>query len=190
MSTTPRTDAEASDGYYETDMGCRIYLQSWDYKKDPDGEVVPADFARQLERELAVANERIANLEASTIHSCHDQCQRVECVLRRKLAEVEKERDEYKYVAATLDDLYVAGQHRIAELEQELAVSKSQFEAMALSFTDKWRRLAELEAENKRLLGVVHGYEVVINRDLRPDEKVRFINLFYARGGSAMEADK
>lgn len=98
---TPRTDAAAfsatterpSDGDYEL-------------------EVVDAGFARGLEL-------RIANLEAGSIHSCHDQCQRTECVLRRRVAELEKERDEYKYVAATLDDLYVAGQHRIAELEKD-----------------------------------------------------------------------
>ena len=42
MSDTPKTDAEA--GYYDA-SGC--------WKPRVDGECVPADFARQLERELA-----------------------------------------------------------------------------------------------------------------------------------------
>jgi hypothetical protein len=106
MSDTPRTDAEEAQQTQR--YGCFM---------------VKSDFARQLERELNAADERIADLEAGSIHSCHDQCQRIECVLRR----------------------------RVAELEQELAVSKNQFEAMALSFTDKWRRLAELEKDKERL---------------------------------------
>jgi predicted nuclease with TOPRIM domain len=134
MSTTPRTDA-----------------LEFNYATSGGGWGRPFDFARQLERELAVANERIANLEAGSIHSCHDHCQRVECVLRRRVAELEKERDEYKYAAESLDALYVNAARTIAELEQELAMSKSQFEAMAVAFTDNQRRLAELEQGKARL---------------------------------------
>lgn len=46
-SPTPETDAEAMDGiccYGDP-------LKSWDYKPSKDGEVVPAEFARKLERE-------------------------------------------------------------------------------------------------------------------------------------------
>jgi hypothetical protein len=106
MSDTPRTD-----------------VLEFNYATNGGGWGRPFDFARQLERELNAANERIANLEAGSIHSCHDQCQRIECVLRR----------------------------RVAELEQELAVSKNQFEAMAVAFTDNQRWLAELEKDKERL---------------------------------------
>lgn len=47
MSETPQTDSEAMDGiccYGDP-------LKSWDYKPSKDGEVVPAEFARKLERE-------------------------------------------------------------------------------------------------------------------------------------------
>jgi len=154
MNDTPRTDeAQFGTGRVSVDFARQLERElNYCQKRLAQVNEEYETFERTTDSEathwanlLHAANERIANLEAGSIHSCHDQCQRTACVLRRKLAEVEKERDEYKYVAATLDDLYVAGQHRIAELEQELAVSKSQFEAMALSFTDKWRRLAELE---------------------------------------------
>jgi DNA repair exonuclease SbcCD ATPase subunit len=117
-----------------------------------------------------------------------EHCQTLEAELHAanaRIAELESQRDNWRVSSVCREQAA-----RIAELDQELAMSKSQFESMAVAFTDNQRRLAEMEAENKRLLGVVHGYEVVINRDLKPDEKVRFINLFYARGGSAMEADK
>jgi predicted nucleic acid-binding Zn-ribbon protein len=44
-----------------------------------------------------------------------------------------------------------AAKARIAELEQELAMSKSQFEAVGVAFTDNQRRLAELEKDKARL---------------------------------------
>jgi septal ring factor EnvC (AmiA/AmiB activator) len=109
MSTTPRTDQALS----ATIDACGFL------KKDVHGPLT--DFARQLEAELAQANERIANLEAGSIHSCHDQCQRVECVLRRRVAELEQERDEYKYAAESLDALYVKAARTVAELEQDKA---------------------------------------------------------------------
>ena len=62
---TPKTDAEAMDGEWRSDQGCRMTLATWDYKKDKDGHVVPADFARELEREirrLKQTLEGIANM--------------------------------------------------------------------------------------------------------------------------------
>jgi hypothetical protein len=47
MSDTPETDAEAMDGI----DGYGDPLKTWDYKASKDGEVVPAEFARRLERE-------------------------------------------------------------------------------------------------------------------------------------------
>jgi len=56
MSYTPETDAEAMDGidpYGDP-------LKSWDYKPSKDGEVVPSEFARRLERERNAAREELA----------------------------------------------------------------------------------------------------------------------------------
>lgn len=58
MSMTPRTDAETMDGAFK-EQGCTITLQQWDYYKAVDGDVVMADFARQLERDIAELNERL-----------------------------------------------------------------------------------------------------------------------------------
>jgi hypothetical protein len=56
-------------------------------------EVVCADFARQLERELAEAQDQIDDLTATGIHSCSNECKRPNCVLRRELAKATKQRD-------------------------------------------------------------------------------------------------
>ena len=63
---------------------------------------------------------------------------------------------------------------RIEHLEAELAMAEA--------------LISQLEAETKRLIGVCSGYEAVINRDLTPGDKVRFLNAFYARGGSSINS--
>lgn len=68
MSDTPETDA-----VYKIHP-CDIY----DY--------IPLEFARKLERERDQARDR---QWADAIHSCHNECARPMCVLRR-------ERDEWK----------------------------------------------------------------------------------------------
>ena len=60
MSDTPETDAEAVDG-----IDCYgDPLKSWDYKTSKDGEVVPAEFAKRLERQRDEAREELAILKA------------------------------------------------------------------------------------------------------------------------------
>ena len=66
---TPRTDA-----------GWKRYIES-------GLEIELVKTAEQLERELDEANQRIEDLTASGIHSCHDGCKRPMCVMRRELAE-------------------------------------------------------------------------------------------------------
>ena len=74
MSDTPETDA-----VYKIHP-CDIY----DY--------IPLEFARKLERERNQARDR---QWADAIHSCHNECARPMCVLRR-------ERDEWKEKADAL----------------------------------------------------------------------------------------
>lgn len=62
MSDTPRTDIVT----YDTG------LRSGDDPNEPADTVVPAHFARQLERELAAAKERIAELEQE-LNGRHDR---------------------------------------------------------------------------------------------------------------------
>ena len=54
-----------------------------------------AKMAREFKQERDEAREEIENLKASLIHTCHDQCRRPMCVLRR-------ERDEAKKTAVML----------------------------------------------------------------------------------------
>lgn len=76
MSATPETDAavHASGG---------------------DWSPVLRETCRRLERERDHAKRQFENIKAISIHTCHDQCQRPMCVLRR-------ERDEARAVAYDL----------------------------------------------------------------------------------------
>jgi hypothetical protein len=66
MNDTPRTDAEAFPDF------------------ENGGDVVLAEFARTIERELTAAKQEIERLDVSGIHSCHDNCQRHVCTLKRE----------------------------------------------------------------------------------------------------------
>jgi hypothetical protein len=86
MSDTPETDA--SRGYALSSHYGRIegsYLQM-----DWSGPFVHAEIARKLERERDEAIRQLENLKAAAIHTCHDQCQRPMCVLRRERDEARK----------------------------------------------------------------------------------------------------
>jgi hypothetical protein len=72
---TPDTDALISVGLENADREC-----------------VPAEFGRKLERERDEAIRQLENIKASSIHSCHDQCRKPMCVLRR-------ERDKWEETA-------------------------------------------------------------------------------------------
>ena len=110
---TPRTDAE----------------KRWAMDVNGSNEVVCADFARQLERELAEARDRIDDLTATGIHSCGDDCKRPNCVLRRELAKATKQRDALAVALRELmfdclrfriepsDDAYKNAESSLATLE-------------------------------------------------------------------------
>jgi DNA-directed RNA polymerase specialized sigma54-like protein len=79
----------------------------------PETGLVEGDFARQLERELTAARAEIERLDVAGIHSCHKDCQRPNCVLRR-------ERDE---LATCLASEKITRNHiveRASETEREL----------------------------------------------------------------------
>ena len=81
MSDTPETDAKVSAhiGFYSC-------------------ATVPAELCRRMERERDEARRKLEDLNVAAIHSCHDQCQRPMCVLRR-------ERDELLERNAKLRDI-------------------------------------------------------------------------------------
>ena len=78
MSDTPRTDEQINGKPYT-----RFAIMAGDSLRDA---TVQSEFARTLERELNEARDR---QWANSIHSCHNECARPMCVLRR-------ERDEWK----------------------------------------------------------------------------------------------
>lgn len=77
---TPRTDKK-----YES------ICESWSNSVSDFPEMT--EFARQLERELTAARAEIERLDVAGIHSCHKDCQRPNCVLRRELKAVTEQRD-------------------------------------------------------------------------------------------------
>jgi hypothetical protein len=84
---TPRTDAQEFIPVHE----CGHF---------PPYPTVSSGFARQLERELAEAQDRIDDLTSTGIHSCGSECKRPNCVLRRELAEArESEASEARWAA-------------------------------------------------------------------------------------------
>jgi hypothetical protein len=84
---TPRTDAQEFIPVHE--CGCF-----------PPYPTVSSGFARQLERELAEARDRIDDLTATRVHSCCNECKRPNCVLRRELTEArESEASEARWAA-------------------------------------------------------------------------------------------
>ena len=70
----------------------------------------------QLRRQRDEARRQFENLKAAAIHTCHDQCQRPMCVLRR-------ERDEARADAARIADILSGLELRttgeLAKLERE-----------------------------------------------------------------------
>lgn len=51
------------------------------------------DEVANLRTELAASREQIENLQTGRLHTCHENCQRVECRQRRRIAELEKDND-------------------------------------------------------------------------------------------------
>jgi hypothetical protein len=76
MSDTPETDNERT-----LKLALEVFTQLANHLKQERDEAI-----RQLE-----------NLKASAIHTCHDQCQRPMCVLRR-------ERDESRELAQQMSE--------------------------------------------------------------------------------------
>ena len=62
------------------------------------------EWALRAERERDEAREALENHTASTTHTCHSECKRPMCVLRREL---DKERERAKELAELVDGSYI-----------------------------------------------------------------------------------
>jgi hypothetical protein len=109
-SDTPRTDAQTTGNS--------------DPQQDEYEDLLC--FTRMLERELTAARAEIERLDTVGIHSCHDNCQRWTCVLRR-------ERDE---LATCLASEKITRNHIVelaSETERELAAVTEQRDRLAVA---------------------------------------------------------
>jgi len=109
MSDTPRTD-EQINGKPCT----RFAIMAGDSLRDA---TVQSEFARTLERELNEARDR---QWADGIHSCHNECARPMCVLRRERDEARKDvldlMEEYEDRQKQYGDQYMWEKHEDTEL--------------------------------------------------------------------------
>ena len=78
---TPRTDAAASESIVKVH-----------------------ETSQQLERELTAALAEIDRLDVAGIHSCHANCQKSMCVMRRELTAVTEQRDRLAEALRKLAD--------------------------------------------------------------------------------------
>ena len=83
--------------------------------------VVPTEWAQQLERERDDARRKLNNLDVTAIHSCHNECQRPICVLRR-------ERDEAREALMKIEDLFIDGTDIYADRENMGMIAKTALE--------------------------------------------------------------
>jgi hypothetical protein len=104
----------------------------------------------QLRRQRDEARRQFENLKAAAIHTCHDQCQRPMCVLRR-------ERDEARADAARIADILSGLELRttgeLARLEQERNEALAQIKEL-MYIGERAIALAEIDFENDKF-GVV-----------------------------------
>jgi len=105
---TPRTEAIREDL-----LGIPSEAQTWKlFKKLED-----------MERELNAARAEIERLDTAGIHSCHKDCQRPNCVLRRELKAVTEKRDGLKQAVDCANDLLAS----VTEQRDRLAEALRKF---------------------------------------------------------------
>ena len=112
--TTPETDAAWKEGNAIREWTCR-----------------------KLERERDEARRKLNNLDVTAIHSCHNECQRPICVLRR-------ERDEAREAAT---EQFIAGGKAIRERDE----AREKLSAAWQSLRDSQDEVLRLTFENREL---------------------------------------
>jgi len=79
------------------------------YASFADGECIPNQdewlaLCESLESELTAARAEIERLDTVGIHSCHDNCQRWTCVLRRERDEARRFAEKYRNLSCEDQD--------------------------------------------------------------------------------------
>ena len=121
---------------------------------DSNGQPYEADLVLgEQYRELEKENERLENILASGIHSCHENCQRPLCVLRRRAEKAEARVGELEDACAelvtdanavTLAANLARQSKRVKELETLLASEKATRNAIIAKGVAMEQAIAEL----------------------------------------------
>jgi len=110
MSDTPKTDAKQKlkdmigDEYVSVEFSRKLERERDGYQEQADALVdrlgatqermIDAERERDEAREqLSIALAEINRLDVTGIHSCHSECQKPNCVLRRELTTITEQRD-------------------------------------------------------------------------------------------------
>jgi len=137
MSERPTPETDCESGFFDMETA------------------VSAAFARRLERERDEAREALENHTASTIHSCHDQCQRPMCVLRRERDKAIKLFESGKRACASLNEALDKTLHELREVREQNAkltdIAERAIIAVALWAGSRTNSASELRAELEHL---------------------------------------
>ena len=124
--------------------------------------VVPTEWAQQLERERDEARRKLNNLDVTAIHSCHNECQRPICVLRRERDEARDDaahwKSEWEIVEARLcgwkhprDNGIIFEHEIIPKLQRERDEALEKLSAAWQSLRDSQDEVLRLTFENREL---------------------------------------
>lgn len=127
--------------------------------------VVPTEWAKQLERERDEARRKLNNLDVTAIHSCHNECQRPICVLRRERDEARDElAEEMKFHHRTHSQL-VNANCNVLDNQNDVMQLADRLTALELHSTSELARLeqerddAREDADHWKI-----EYEIVVSR--------------------------
>lgn len=101
-----------------------------------------------LEIKYDQLQKRVAELETNRIHTCHDQCPKIECVQRRRIEELEAENKKLREALSCYAELF---RDDIKSVENTLALmsegegnNPETYQTMAKDALDKLRRVKAL----------------------------------------------
>jgi uncharacterized coiled-coil DUF342 family protein len=132
----------------ETDAAADWYLAAA-YSTDPEDRTVPLAVSRKLERERDEAIRQLNNIKAIDIHTCHDQCKRPMCVLRRERDEARHEIEGWRNKWECAVDMAAR-----AEVERDEArAQRDSFQALSQSLAEACVKLKAERDEWAKLCG-------------------------------------
>lgn len=92
---------------------------------DSNGQPYEADLVLgEQYRELEKENKRLENIFASGVHSCHENCQRPLCVLRRRAEQAEARVKELEELYRDLRVAYEQNANQCVQINRDLGLKK------------------------------------------------------------------